>query len=798
MTGLIPEKEFSRKTLLKGGGALVVGFSLGGAALAAGKASAAAPSSANYLPDLSQVDSWLSINADNTATLKTSQVEVGNGVTTGFLMVAAEELNMNLGQMIYNRQDTWMSGSMGGEGGSNAVSGTSPKVRLAANTAYQALLSLASAKLGVPVGSLSVKAGVVSGGGQTVTYGQLVGGQLLNAKIPGNTATTSVGLTPGQSPAKPMSQYTLLGTSPGRIDIPAKVNGSYTYVHNVRVPGMLHGRVVRPRGQGGVTSMDFVPLKVDPTSIGHIPGAKVLQMGNFVSVVAPKEYDAIQAAAQLKVTWQSDPKLAGSGSFWSASRAAADQQPARYSTLLGNVDSALASSAHTVSGTYNYQYNGHMPIGPSCAVADVTSTGATVYCNAQTIQSIPTNLAAMVVNGQSILGLTAAQIRAIFYEGSSTYGAAPSELHDPAQAAAIMSKMAGAPVRLQYMRWDEHGYDNYGPPVMYDYKAGVDGSGNMTALDWVSYTIGGGSVTPVFEATGAGTWAATQPAGAAGTSDTIYKVSTTSKRVLAKNIPLYSGGLRNSYLRAPGAQQSHFAGEQVVDELAHAAGMDPIAFRTQNIDATTVTGQKWLAAMNAAAKAANWQSKVANSVKQTGNIRTGRGFSFGTFASTQVAMIADVQVNMKSGKITAKHLYIGHNTGFTVSPGLVANQASGGAIMGVSRALEQLTFNKERITSLDWVTYPILRFADSPLVTVVIVSPNSTVTITPGANDTNTQGNIDAINAGWATTGSGEPGSVPPSAALANAFFDATGVRLRSVPLTAPRNRAALKAAGAV
>src|SRR5262249_32742117 len=162
-----------------------------------------------------------------------------------------------------------------------------------------------------------------------------------------------------------------------------------------------------------------------------------------------------------------------------------------------------------------------------------------------------------------------------------------------------MSKMAAAPVRLQYMRWDEHGYDNYGPPVMYDYKAGVDGSGNMTALDWVSYTIGGGSVTPVFEATGAGTWAATQPARAASTSDTIYKVSTSSKRVLAKNIPLYSGGFRNSYLRAPGAQQSHFAGEQVVDELAYAAGMDPLAFRAQNIDATTVTGQKWIAAMNA-------------------------------------------------------------------------------------------------------------------------------------------------------------------------------------------------------
>jgi nicotinate dehydrogenase subunit B len=798
MTGLMHERELSRKSFVKGGGALIVGFSLAGSALA-GKAAAAAPTSAGYLPSLASVDSWLTINANNTATLKTSQIEVGNGLPTGFLMVAAEELNMDLSQMVYAREDTWIVGSMGGEGGSNAISGTSPKVRLAAVTAYQALLGLASTNLGVPVGSLSVKSGVVSGGGRTVTYGDLLGGKLFNVSIPGNTTTTAASLLPGVSPGKPLASYTLVGTSPGRIDIPAKVNGTYTYVHNIRVPGMIHGRVVRPRGQGGVTSMDYVPLKVDATSISHIPGAQVLQLGNFIGVVAPKEYDAIQAAAQLKVTWQSDPKLSGSGNFWSWSRAAGDAQPAKYTANTGNVDAQLAASAKTISATYSYQYNGHLPIGPSCSVADVTPTGATIYCNAQSIQSIPTNLASMTINGQSVLGLSAAQIRAIFYEGSSTYGGAPSELHDPEQAAAIMSKLAGKPVRVQFMRWDEHGYDNYGPPAMYDVKAGVDASGNMTALDWVSYGLGGAAVTPTFESTGAGVWAASQPAGNAGTSDTIYKVATTGKRVLAKSIPIYAGGLRNSYLRAPGAQQSHFAGEQVVDELAYAAGMDPIAFRAQNIDGTTLTGQKWLATLNAAAAAAKWQPKVANSVKQTGNVRTGRGFGFGTFASTQVGIVADVTVNMKTGKIVANHLTIAHSNGFTVSPGLVANQATGGAIMGLSRALlEELTFNKERVTSLDWVSYPILRFADSPTVTVVIVSPTGSITVTPGANDTNLAGNISSINAGWGTTGSGEPGSVPPGSAVANAFFDATGVRIRQAPMSPARVRATLKAAGVV
>jgi CO/xanthine dehydrogenase Mo-binding subunit len=795
MTGLLHEKEFSRTSFVKGGGALIVGFSLAGAEVA-GKASAMA-SPAGYLPDLSQVDSWLAINADNTATLKTSQVEVGNGLTTGFLMVAAEELNMDLSQMRYGRMDTWLSGSMGGEGGSNAISGTSPKVRLAAVTAYQALLGLASASLGVPVGSLSVSKGVVSGGGKSITYGQLVGGQLLNTVIPGNTATTAATLLPGVAPAKPLANYTLVGTSPGRIDIPAKVNGTYTYVHNIRIPGMLHGRVVRPRGQGGATSLDYIPLSVDPTSVAHIPNVKVIQIGNFLGVTAPKEYDAIQAAAVLKVNWKNDPKLAGSGNFWSTSRTLADAQPARYTVDTGNVPAQVAASAHTVSATFHYQYNGHMPIGPSCAVADVTPTGATIYCNAQSIQSIPTNLASMMINGQPALGLTAAQIRAIFYEGSSTYGAAPSELHDPEQAAAIMSKYAGAPVRLQYMRWDEHGYDNYGPPVMYDVKGGVDASGNMTALDWVSYGLGGGALTPTFEATGAGTWAATQPLGGPGTSDTIYKVSTTGKRVLAKSIPLYSGGFRNSYLRAPGAQQSHFAGEQVVDMLAYESNMDPVAFRAQNIDATTLPGQKWLATLNAAAQTANWEPKVANSVRQSGNIRTGRGIGFGTFASTQVATVADIEVNITTGKILAKHLTVAHNTGFTVSPDLVANQVSGGSIMGLSRALlEQLTFNTERITSLDWVTYPILRFADSPHVTVVLVTPTGSLPINPGANTSNIQGNVASINAGWATTGAGEPGSVPPAGAVANAFFDATGVRILQAPMTPAHVRATLKAAG--
>jgi nicotinate dehydrogenase subunit B len=778
VTGLMNEREFSRKSFVKGGGALVVGFSLAGAAGQAAKA--AAPTPAGYLPDLTKADSWITINPDNTAVLKVSQIELGNGIHTGFLMVLAEELGMGLNQVsISPNTDTWVVASTGGEGGSNAISGSSGKVRAAAAYTKQALLGLASTNLGVPAASLTVSQGTVSGGGKSVTYGALVGGKLLNTTIP----TSS--LTPGQTPSMPIANYSIVGTSPQRVDIPAKVSGAYTYVHNIRVPGMLHGRVVRPRGQGAVTSQDYIPLSVDPKSISHIPNAQVVQKGNFLGVVAPKEYDAIQAAAQLKVTWKSDPKLYGSGNFWKAGRAAADASPAKYTTDTGGVPQKLAGAAKTVSATYNYQYNGHMSIGPTCAVADVQANGATIYCNAQSIEGVPTTLA-------PILNLPVQNIRAIFYEGSSSYGSNPTT--DVYEAAAVMSQLTGKPVRLQYMRWDEHGYDNYGPATMYDVTGGVDASGNMVALDWVSYTQAGASVTPTTEATGFNQWPATAAVGSAGTSDTIYKVATTGKRVLAKSFPLYNGAFRSSSLRAPGAQQSHFAGEQIVDELAHAANMDPIAFRRQNIDGTTTAGARWLAALDSVARISNWQPKVAASNLKSGNVVTGRGMAFGTFASTQVAMVADVEVDKKTGKITAKHLYIAHNTGFTVSPGLVANQAMGSAIMGLSRAmLEELTFTKERITSLDWVTYPILRFKDSPLVTVAVVKPGGEVVITPGANQNFGTGNTDATSAGWTSTGSGEPGSVPPGAAVANAFFDATGMRIREAPMTPARVRALLK-----
>jgi nicotinate dehydrogenase subunit B len=794
MTGLMHEKEFSRKTFVKGGGALIVGLSAAGSAVAAnGNTPFSARTAADYLPDLTQVDSWITLNADNTVTVTHGETELGHGTPTGILMLVAEEMNMNMSQMNYAPPETWLNATGGGSG-SGGISNRSTQIRAAAALAKQTLLGLAATQLGVAASSLTVTDGVVSGGGKTVKYGDLLGGKLFKAQL---TTTTGLTATPGQvgTIVKAVKDYGVVGKSFPRIDIPAKVNGTYTYVHNVRIPGMVHARIVRPRGAGANTAQNHFPLSVDPKSISHIAGAQIIQVNNFIAVAAPKEYDAIQAAAQLKVVWKSDPKLPSSGDFWSFVRTAGDTNtvnPARYTTDSGGVPTALASAAKTVSATYNYQYNAHVPIGPQCAVADVHAGGATVFMSGQQIAgvsaTISATLAAVGVN------ISEPNIRVIFREGSSSYGS--GQLVETSEAAAVVSAKIGKPVRMQWMRWDQHGWDQFGPAALWDVKAGVDSTGKIVASDWTTYGQASTSINTTRELIGSATWAAVPGNGGPAPSDTLY--SFTTRRVLAKTQPLYGGAFRCSPLRAPNAPQSYFASEQIIDELAHAANMDPIAFRRLNIDPSTVASQRWLAVLDASTVAAGWKAKVAASSLKSGDIVTGRGFGFGTFASSQIGMVADVTVNKKTGKIVANHLYIAQNNGITNGPQLVGNQMSGAAIQGLSRALyEQLTFTKERITSTDWVSYPILRFKDSPSVTLINVHPGEYVTVVPGSLTTDvTKGNTNAFNQGWNLSGSGEPPTAAVGSAVANAFFDATGVRIRQAPMSPAHVRAALKAAG--
>jgi len=757
------KKEFSRKSFLKGGGAMVVGFSLAGAEFA-GKAQAAeSPFASNGSPDLGQVDTFIAIHADNTATIKTGRVELGQGSTTGMLVLAAEELDMDVNQLYFARNDTNVTPDTGLTAGSSTIASAGPRVRSAAATARQVLLGMAATQLGVPVATLSVSKGVVSGGGKTVTYGQLIGDKLFNVTMAAQS------INPGVAPSKPISSYKLVGIARvPRVDIPPKVSGTYVYAQNIRVPGMLHGRLVRPRGQGayGDGTAPAI-LSVDEKSISHIPNARVLRRGNFLGVVAPKEYDAIQAAAQLKVKWAPMPPISGNGNMWKQMRAfdSSGQVPARIGAANGNFDGAFASAAKTVTASYAHAYNGHMPIGPACAVADVTDDGALVMANTQSCYAVRTKLAA-------ILPLPLNKIRVVYYEGASSFGNSPAR-YDSSQAAAVLSQLAGAPVRLQFMRWDEHGWDNYGPAQLMDIRGGVDANGKIVAFEYTHFGIPGISQTlddPTRQQVGV-----PLPAPGLGPVDTTnsgtqYNIA--NRRVIAKSLPLFNNYFKTSSLRAPQAPQTCFGSEQMIDELAHAAGMDPYQFRLQNI--TTADQNQWRDVLVGVAKLANWQPRVAASNLSNANVVHGRGIALGSFAGSQAGVVVDIEVNKKTGKIIVKDAYASQIAGLSVYLPGVEQQMDGNLVMGASRAVsETVVFNKAQVTSLDWVSYPIMRFKESPNTHYEIVQRTDLV-----------------------PTGSGEPPAAPIPASIANAFFDATGVRIREAPMTPARVRAVLKAAG--
>jgi CO/xanthine dehydrogenase Mo-binding subunit len=790
MTGLIPEKEFSRKSFVKGGGALVVGFSFLGAGLGAKSASAAAtpqdPFASNGPFDQNAVDSWLTIHADNTASLKIGKVEMGQGTPTALLMIAAEELSMDFGQLKAITHDTNVTPNQGASVGSQGVQTGGKQTRAAAAAAATALLNMAAANLGVPASSLTVSKGVVSGGGKTLTYGQLIGDKLFNLQIPtysvAGNSTTPPQAVAGAPGTKPVAKYTLVGTSPGRIDIPDKVTGSYVFVHGIRIPGMLHGRVVRPRGQGAYgdgTAPTIV--SVDKNSIAHIQGAQIVQIGSsFLGVVAPKEYDAIQAAAQLKVTWSPMPPLPGVGNLWDGMRQQDSQglAPARIVFNSGNFDSAFASAPIKVNQSYSYHYTGHLPIGPSCCVADVTATGARLFTNTQDAYNTR-QLVKNVLDNVVTPPLPLNRIRLTYVEGSSVYGSAP--YNDTAQAAAALSGATGKPVRLQFMRWDEHGYDNYGPAQMVDIRAAADGKGNVTAFEFTDFGIPYWTTPPTEQQIVGNPQYAT--AGRAETTISGSQYSIPNRRVVGKSLPLKNNYFKVTFLRAPNAPQSAFAAEQAIDELAYMSKMDPVAFRLQNVaNLTDDPPQRWRNVLTAVAKDANWQPKVAASSLSKANVVAGRGIAFGFYSNSMTCCVADVQVNKKSGKIVAKTLHVAGDAGLIVYPAGSENNEEGAAIQGLSRSLyEQVVFDKKQVTSLDWVTYPMLRFKESPKVFI----HGLTRTDVP-----------DPSGPGSRTTGSGEPALAPVGAAVANAFFDATGARIREAPMTPGRVRAVLKAAG--
>jgi CO/xanthine dehydrogenase Mo-binding subunit len=784
MTELL-NKEFSRKSFVKGGGALIVGFSLLGVGAKTAKGQVARP-----LFDQNQVDAWLMVHADNTATVLGGRVELGQGVSMGLMMIAGEELDMSLSQLRYANEETGLTPSIGGTGGSNGVKDAGRYVRAAAANARQELMRLASERLGVAASSLTVRDGIVSGGGRSISYGELIGDKFFNVKVP------VVQINPGQAPAKSPSMYTLVGTSPPRVDIPAKVTGSFVRVHDIKVPGMLHARVVRPRGQGAWgDGTNPAVLSVDASSIRHIPEARVVRKGNFVAVVAPNEYDAIRAAAELKVRWAEMPTISSNGNMWKFMREldSAGNAPARLiptrpdwdpNINLNGVDAAIASAAAKVSSTFMYGYETHGHIGPHCCVADVRPDGATIFSNTQSSYGSRDHAA-------NLLGLPPESVRVKFVEGGGGFGrggGTGTNYNEPTGAAALISQAVGKPVRLQYMRHDDFGWQFYGAPLLYDIRGGVDANGNIVGIDVTSMIpaqpaqglgLAGNALQqmvgmPLGQAT----------SGVIGGYHTYGGIGAAYHRPTArstyKTLQLENNFFKTTTIRSPLGPATVWAFEQFIDELAYAAKKDPVEFRRQNVtresrpDRPWFHTDRWLGVLNSVAAAAKWEPHVAASRLSDSAVVTGRGVAMSTHATSSGAAVAHIEVNKKTGKVVVKDLWTTVDLGLSVNPEGVTNQAVGGAIMATSRVLnEQVRFNTKQVTSLDWVGYPILRFKDHPRVHPVVIQ------------------RMDQIPAGG-----GESSIDPVVGAIANAFFDATGVRMRTAPLRPASVLAALRAAG--
>ncbi|MBI3399879.1 MAG: xanthine dehydrogenase family protein molybdopterin-binding subunit [Acidobacteria bacterium] len=767
---------FSRRQLLKGAGALVVTFSTARLAESIG----AEPLSQGQFGTQNarvgaQLDSWIAIAADGAVTAYTGKCELGQGMFTVQMQLIAEELSVPLSRVTLIQCDTSMTPDQGTTSGSQSTPTNFNERNLAqaGATAREALLRLAAERLAVPVDRLALSDGVISvrgDGSRRVSYGDLIGGKTFNLTL---SATAK---------RKPAGEWSVLGKPIARVDLPAMATGQFEFVHNVRVPGMLHGRVVRPPAVGATL------IGVDESSVRGLPGfVRVVVTRNFVGVVCEKTWQAVQAVQQLKATWTPGVGLPAHGDFHGYMR----RQPSRDALLVNSkdVDQQLARAASVVNATYLYPYQMHGSMSSSCAVADVRGDRATIWS--------PTQSAYPVRSGAAmILGLAPDKVRVIFTRGSGCYGinGADTVSFD----AAVLSQAVGTPVRVQLSRKDEMAWENYGLAFVIDQRIGVDSSGAILAWDYEAWspTRGGrpgydrpGNVitglllgyepqpfsprTPAPEPGGtfnnnsnaAPSYVTGCVGGACRGAGTVK-----SERVLSHTIasPFFTGPLRS-----PSRLQNTFAHECFLDEVAAHVRADPVAYRVRHLSDARLSE-----VVKRAAAAAQWDARPSPrpDLRKTGVAR-GRGIACVAYEGDNgySAMVADVDVDQATGAVTLTRIIVAQDCGPISNPDGMKNQIEGGALQGMSRALgEEVTWDEQKVTSVDWRTYRSLPLGFAvPTVESVLI------------NRTDAE-----------ATGSGETAITVAAAALGNAIFDATGARVRQVPFTPDRVKAALDARG--
>ena len=705
---------------------------------------------------------FLAVHADGSVTGFNGHVDLGTGIRTALAQIVVEELGVAFASVSMVLGSTGASPDQGATIASETIQVAAIPLRQAAATARAHLVAEAARRLGVDPARLYAQDGAIrldpataanatnaANANLFVPIGELVAGRSVRLRIDPD------------APLKPRDRYTIVGVAQARTDIPGKATGTFQYVHDVRMPGMVHGRVVRPPYVG----IDAGPhvgrslIRVDEASVADVPGViAVVVEGDFVGVVAEREEHALEAMRRLAVVWRAPPMIPD----LNAPEAALRDNPSTPRVLAqkGDVERALRGADDAMARTYVWPYQMHGSIGPSCAVADWREDGLTVWSGTQNPYPMRADLALL-------LDLPQDRIVVERLEAAGCYGRNCAD--DVTADAALLSRAVRRPVRVQLTREQEHAWEPKGAAQVIDVRGALDDEGGAAVYDFETRypsnfaptlpLILTGKVPPLAEVTRMGDRTAVPP----------YLFQ--NLRVTVHDMPPI---VRASWLRGVSALPNTFAHESFIDELAIAAEVDPIEYRLRYL-----TDPRAIDLVRAVAERAEWQPHTTPFTHGArGDILYGRGFAYavyvhGTFPGTAAAWaawVADVAVNKVTGEVAVTRVVCGQDCGQVINPDGVRHQIHGNVIQATSRVLkEEVRFSQTGVASLEWGAYPILKFPDVPAIDVVMMERPDDPPL-----------------------GAGESASVPSAAAITNAIFDATGVRFRELPLTPERVRAAL------
>ena len=753
----------TRREFVRDAGGLVIGFTMLDSALAPRLLAQATPVAA--APSPRKLESWLRVLPDGGVQVFTGKLEIGMGVDTALTQIVAEELDLTPSRVTFVLGDTATTVDQGGVGGSTSVSQGARPLRNVAAAARAALLQRASQQLGVPADQLQVANGVVTARADATkrtSYGELAAAIAAEHELKVTGAGFALNVDGGAQPKDP-STYKVVGTSVPRVDMAPKILGTYTYVTDVRVPGMLHGRVVRPAGVGATL------VSVDESSVQSIAGyVKTVVDKNFVGVVCETEWAAVKAAKALKVTWSAPLQAFPEQKNLYSQMRAATPKATRQGTKNGDVASALTAGAKKIDARYDVPFQSHATMGPGCGVADVRADGVTtVWSGGQKPHALQKGYA-------ELLGVPKERVRVVWMQDAGSYGRPGFE--DAGADAVLLSKAVGRPVRVQWMRHDMTAWGAKGPACVFDLAGAIDAQGNVTGVRFVSRAFSGGEI--LYLPDSAGNYVAGQLTGITNTTGVdeyadwggaapAYRFPNieATAHVLAGFHDVASP-LRSTHLRDPEGPATSFAVESFIDELAAAARVDPLDLRLKHIDEPRAKN-----ALTVAADKFGWNKRVSPKKNVSGEVVTGRGIALGTRNGTYVGTIAEVEVNRKTGVVKVTRIVCSHDCGLIVNPDALTSTIAANLVQSLGRTMkEEVMFDRSNVTSVDWNTYKVARASDVPAVVdiVLINRPD----LPPG--------------------GAGEPSSRATAAAIANAVFDATGARVRQIPLTPATVKAAL------